>query len=82
MPDIKLYALSTCIHCKNAKQYLDECGITYDCTFVDKLEPEEKKEVMAEVKKHNPALSFPTIVIGEKVVVGFHKDKIDAAVKE
>lgn len=82
MPDIKLYALSTCIHCKNAKQYLDDCGIKYDCTFVDKLDGDEKKEVMAEVKKHNPALSFPTIIIGDKVVVGFHKEKIDEAVEE
>ncbi|KAB1441154.1 glutaredoxin family protein [Pseudodesulfovibrio senegalensis] len=77
--DISIYALSTCIHCKNAKKYLDECGVEYNCVFVDKLEGDERKQTIEAVKKHNPAVSFPTIVIGDDVVVGFNKDKIDKA---
>ena len=44
MPDksITLYALSTCIHCKKTKEYLDDCGAKYDCIFVDKLEGDER----------------------------------------
>ena len=79
MSDIKVYALSTCIHCRNAKKYLDECGVKYQCIHVDELSGEERKEVVQEIKKHNPAVSFPTIVIKDKVVVGYHKDKIDDA---
>lgn len=80
--DVNVYALSTCVHCKNAKKYLDECGVKYSCVFVDKLSGDERKETIAKVKEHNPAVSFPTIIIGESVVVGFNKDKIDKALKD
>lgn len=78
-PKVKLYALSTCIHCKNTKAYLDQCGSNYECVFVDQLSGDERKKVIEEVKKLNPAVSFPTILIGDTVIVGFNKDKIDQA---
>lgn len=81
MSDIKVYALSTCIHCRNAKKYLDECGVKYECVHVDELTGDDRKQVVKEIKEHNPAVSFPTIVIKDKVVVGYHKDKIDKALK-
>jgi hypothetical protein len=31
------------------------------------------------VKKWNPNCSFPTIIIGDKVIVGFKKDEIKEA---
>jgi len=79
--DIKVYALSTCIHCRNAKKYLDECGVKYQCVHVDELKGEERKKIVQEIKSHNPSVSFPTLVIRDKVVVGFHKNKIDEALK-
>lgn len=81
MDDVKVYALSTCIHCRNAKKYLDECGVKYNCVHVDELMGEERKNIVKELKDHNPAVSFPTIVIKDTVVVGYHKDKIDKALK-
>lgn len=81
MNDIKVYALSTCIHCRNTKKYLDECGVKYQCVHVDELTGEDRKKMVQELKGHNPAVSFPTIVIKDTVVVGYHKDKIDAALK-
>ncbi len=77
--DVKVYALSTCIHCRNAKKYLDECGVKYDCVHVDELSGDESKKAVQEIKDHNPAVSFPTILIKDKVIVGYHKDQIDAA---
>jgi glutaredoxin-like protein NrdH len=77
--DIKIYALSTCIHCRNTKDYLKECGVEYECIDVDTLEPEQRKEVLEEVKKVNPGCSFPTIIIGNKVIVGFRQDEIKEA---
>lgn len=80
MPNIiEFYGLSTCIHCKKALQYLEECKIACEPVFVDKLEGDERKETIAKVKEHNPSVSFPTLVINGKVVVGFNKDKIDDA---
>ena len=77
--DVKVYALSTCIHCKKAKEYLDQCGIKYNCVHVDQLTGDERKAMVEEVKKHNPSVSFPTILIDGDVIVGFNQEKIDAA---
>ena len=43
--EIKLYALSTCSHCKSTKEYLKGCGVEYECIDVDKLEGEERREI-------------------------------------
>ncbi len=82
MPDnnIRVFALSTCIHCKNAKEFLDQCGVEYECHHVDWLTGEERTNILAEMKKYNPAQSFPTIVINDKVIVGFKKDEIEKAI--
>lgn len=82
MDDVKVYALSTCIHCRNAKKYLDECGVKYNCVHVDELTGDSRKEIVKELKEHNPSVSFPTIVIKDTVVVGYHKDKIDKALED
>lgn len=74
--NLKLYALSTCIHCKNTKEFLNGCGVEYDCIDVDKLTGEERQKVIEEVKSYNPLCSFPTIVIGDKVIVGFREDEL------
>ncbi|MGD9607826.1 MAG: glutaredoxin family protein [Desulfovibrionaceae bacterium] len=79
---IKVYALSTCIHCKHAKEFLDEQKIPYDCVHVDQLTSEERKTILEVIRKLNPALSFPTIVIGDKVLVGFHRDQLEKAMAE
>ncbi len=70
---VKIYALSTCSHCKAAKKFLKDHGVANLCTDVDLLTGEERKTTIEEVKKYNPACSFPTIIIGEKVIVGFNE---------
>ncbi|EHJ47836.1 glutaredoxin [Solidesulfovibrio carbinoliphilus subsp. oakridgensis] len=82
MSDIKVYALSTCVHCKHAKEYLEDHQIPYDCTHVDFLSGEERNQVMDIVRKLNPAVSFPTIVIGDKVIVGFRREEIEEALSK
>ncbi|MHC1743268.1 MAG: glutaredoxin family protein [Syntrophobacteraceae bacterium] len=77
--DVKLFALSTCVHCRSTKDFLNECGINYDCVDVDKLDADERKKVLEEIKQLNPNCSFPTIVIGEKIIVGFREDEIKEA---
>ncbi len=77
----QLYALSTCSHCKAAKIFLDECRVEFTCVNVDCLTGEERKNTIAEIKKLNPRCSFPTIVINDKVIVGFQEDQIREALK-
>ncbi len=77
--DVKLFALSTCSHCRDTKDLLDQCHVAYDCIDIDKLAGEERKRVIEEVKKLNPECSLPTLVVGDKVVVGFRENKIKEA---
>lgn len=78
-PSVKLYALSTCGHCRNAKRFLEERDVAYDFIDVDLCTGEERETVIEEVKALNPNLSFPTLVIGEDVIVGFKEDEIKKA---
>ena len=75
---VKLYTLSTCSHCKAAKKFLADHGVSYHCKDVDLLSGDERKQTIEEVKKYNPACSFPTILIGGQVIVGFN----EAAIRE
>jgi glutaredoxin-like protein NrdH len=77
--NVKLYTLSTCSHCKATKKFLDQNGIKYSFTDVDLLQGKEKEEIIAEVMKVNPSCSFPTILIGDSVIVGFKEAEIREA---
>jgi glutaredoxin-like protein NrdH len=79
MKGVKLYALSTCIHCRDTKDFLDKCGVDYDCVDVDKLDAEQKRQLIEEIKKNNPLCSFPMLFIGSKVIIGFRKEEIKEA---
>ncbi len=79
--DIKVFSLSTCSHCKSTKRLLSDCTVQYDFIDIDLLDGEERKAIIADVKKFNPKCSFPTIIIGETVIVGHKEDKIREALK-
>ena len=79
MKTVKVYALSTCIHCKHCKEYLDERGQPYECVYVDRLAGEERSETIAAIKKVNPNLSFPTVMVDNTVIVGFDKEQLEKA---
>jgi len=79
---IMLYALSTCGWCRRTKKLLNELGVEYSFIDVDLLTGDDKKMVVAEIKKHNPRISFPTVVFrDEKAVIGFDEDAIKEEVK-
>jgi glutaredoxin len=76
---VKLYTLSTCGHCKSTKKLLNECTVQYDFVDVDLLEGEERKAILEDIKKINPRCSFPTLIIGETVIVGYKEKEIKEA---
>lgn len=77
--DVTIYSLSTCSHCKAAKKFIGDCSVKYEFIDVDLLDREERMAILEDVRKFNPRCSFPTIVIGDKVVVGFREDQIREA---
>ncbi|HNX40308.1 MAG TPA: glutaredoxin family protein [Methanothrix sp.] len=76
---VRLFALSTCIWCKKTREFLSSLGIAFDYIYVDLLKGEERAEAISEVKKYNSSLSFPTLVIGEKSIVGLKEKEIREA---
>ena len=78
---VKMYSLSTCSHCKATKKLLNDCHVKYDFTDVDLLDGDEKQAILEDVKKLNPRCSFPTISIGDKVIVGYREKEIREALQ-
>lgn len=80
--DVKVYALSTCPHCRAARAWLDEEGVAYDVLEVDLLDGDTtdpstpKGEAVAEVRRLSGGASFPVFVIGDEVIVGLNKVRV------
>ena len=58
---------------------MDECTVQYEFTDVDLLKGKERQIILEDVKKFNPKCSFPTIIIGETVIVGYKEKDIKEA---
>ncbi|NIA03145.1 MAG: glutaredoxin family protein [Nitrospirae bacterium] len=78
-PEIKIYTLSTCVYCKRLKKFFNTNGFDFNYVDVDTLTGSEREEVMQEVMMLNPRISFPTLVINGKVIVGFNETEVRRA---
>ena len=73
---VRLFALSTCPYCRMTKRFLDDSSVEYEMTEVDKLEGQAKDDAVAEVRELSGGASFPVLVVGDEVIVGFNKKRI------
>ena len=78
-PKVKIFTLSTCSHCKATKKFLNDNGITFEFIDVDQVQGAQRENILNEVVKYNPQRSFPTIIIGDKIIVGFKEADIREA---
>lgn len=80
-PAVILYALSTCIHCRHTREFLEKNNIEFECTYVDKLQGDDRAAALDKVREANPRMSFPTMIIGpaHTVVVGYNPEAITEA---
>jgi len=76
---VKMYTLSTCSHCKAAKKFMSDNGVDYEFVDVDLLKGTDQAAAIERVRERNPRLSFPTIIIGDLVIVGFQEGQIREA---
>jgi glutaredoxin-like protein NrdH len=76
---VRMYTLSTCSHCKAAKKWMNDHGIEYDYTDVDLLTGQERTNMINEVRSYNSNCTFPTILIGDEVIVGNDEEKLRKA---
>lgn len=74
---LMLYALSTCGWCKKTKSLLQELNVAFDYMDVDKLEKEARTSTLDEIRKWNPACTFPSLIVNNNsCIVGFNEKKI------
>ena len=75
--DILIFALSTCIWCRKAKQLFKDLGVEYSYVDVDLLQGKDQEEAVAEIMKLSGMQSFPTIVLdNNKMILGFKEQEI------
>ena len=75
---VTIYTLSTCGWCKKTKKLLKDLDVEYEYFDIDNISGEEGDRVREEMRKHNPRMSAPTIVVddGKDVIVGFDEEKV------
>ena len=73
----KIYSTPTCPYCKLAKEYLSSKGISYD--DIDVSADQEKAKEMVNISGQ---MGVPVIVVNDRVIVGFDKEKIDSLLSE
>jgi len=76
---VKMYTLSTCSHCKAVKKFFQENNIAFEFIDVDLLDATAKANALNEVVQYNPQRSFPTIVIGKDIIIGFREQDLKKA---
>lgn len=74
----RLYGLSTCPVCKKMKRFLEEQAVEFENIYVDTLDSGEQWVMSKELKKHNPAATYPTLVV-EEVITEYDEEKIRKA---
>ncbi len=75
--NIVLYGLSTCVWCGKMKEFLEREGVVFEVVYVNELSGADRDAAVSEVRKWNPAVSFPTVVIdGVRSVNGYRPDEV------
>jgi glutaredoxin-like YruB-family protein len=73
---VKVYSTPSCPYCKKVKSFLDEEELEYESYDVSKNQ--EKQQEMID---KSDQMGVPVIDIDGEIIVGFHKSKIEAALK-
>ncbi|MCQ5376253.1 MAG: glutaredoxin family protein, partial [Methanomassiliicoccales archaeon] len=74
---IIVYALSTCVWCRQVKNFLKQHKVEYEYVDVDLCNREDREKIKKEILKRGGSFSFPTVIVDEKVLIeGFREDKL------
>lgn len=75
--EVLMYAISTCVWCKQTKKFLKDNNIEYKYTDVDLCNEEDREKVRKDILNKGGSLSYPAIIIDNKILInGFRTDKI------
>ncbi|MGD0717553.1 MAG: glutaredoxin family protein [Halobacteriota archaeon] len=73
---VKAYTLSTCPHCRMTKAFLTDNNVEFEYVDVDLLTGEKRTKVLREVYRLTGGYSFPVIIVGDAVIVGFNRERL------
>jgi glutaredoxin len=82
MPKVLMYTLSTCPWCRKTKQFFKDKNIPFDFVDYDVVSDEEQDRIVADMRKHTSHISFPYVVIDDKVVQGYNPDKYEELINK
>ncbi len=74
--NVTVYSTSWCGFCVQAKKYFDSIGVKYSDINV-----EEDQKAAEDMVQKSGQMGVPVIEIGDKIIVGFDKPKIDLALQ-
>ena len=78
--EVVFYGLTTCVWCERTRAFLEESDVGFDYVYVDMLEGDDRARAIEEIKRANPRMNFPTVVIdGTTTVVGYNPDQLKEA---
>ena len=70
-----LYGLSFCDHCAQARSFLEERGVAFSHTHLDKLEPDVRRPVLARFRElYGKPVIYPVLEIDGEFTFGFNED--------
>lgn len=72
--NVKVYSTPTCPWCKKLKDWLNEKGIEYE-----DIDVASNQGAAQEMIKKSGQMGVPQIEVGDKVIVGFDPEAIEAA---
>ena len=73
---IKVYGVPTCPFCTKTKKYLKDKGFDFE-----DLDVSLSQDLAKEMVEKSGQMSVPVIEIGEEIVIGFDKEKIEALLR-
>lgn len=74
---VKIYSTSWCAFCHQVKKYLESIKIDYQ-----EIDVEKDRDAAEEMVNKTGQMGVPVVEIGDTVIVGFDKPKIDAALQQ
>ncbi len=72
MGKVTVYTTPTCVFCPLVKKFLDEKKVEYK-----EVDVSSNSEEMEKMKEKTGQMGVPVVLIGDDVVVGFDKKKIE-----
>ena len=74
---VKVYSTTWCAYCRMAIEYLTKLGVPFK-----EINIEQDQAAMAYIMSKTQSAGVPQIEIGDEVILGFDRPRIDAALKE